>query len=140
MSQENVEVVRRLFDAFNGEDIERVVALTHPDFSAEIPPEISAEPDTHRGHDGIRRYFESFEDAMTEIRFQPERFWDTGNSVVVAMRLTARGKQTGIAVEQRSAGVWTVRDGKVIGSRTYLLVADALEAVGLSRDVAADES
>jgi ketosteroid isomerase-like protein len=121
-----------MFDAFNGEDIERVLALTHPDFRAEIPPEISAEPDTYRGHDGIRRYFDSFQDVMSDIRFQPERFWEAGESVVVAMRLTARGKQTGIPVEQRSAGVWSVRDGKVIGSRTYLLLADALDAVGLS--------
>jgi ketosteroid isomerase-like protein len=121
-----------MFDAFNGEDIEQIIGLAHPDFRAEIPPEISAEPDTYSGPDGIRRYFESFQEVMTDIRFHPERFWDAGQAVVVAMRLTARGKQTGIAVEQRSAGVWTIRDGKVIGSRTYRLLADALEAVGLT--------
>jgi ketosteroid isomerase-like protein len=127
-----LEVLRELFDAFNGADIDRVVELTHPEFLAEIPPEISAEPDTYRGHDGIRRYFDSFVDVMTEIRFQPEGFWEAGESVVVAMLLRARGKQTGIEVEQRSAGVWTIRDGKVIGSRTYLALSDALAAVGLS--------
>jgi ketosteroid isomerase-like protein len=137
VSQENVEVVRRLFDAFNGGGIDRVIGLVHPEFSAEIPPEISAEPDTYRGHAGIRRYFESFEDVMTDIRFQPERFWDAGDSVVVAILLSARGKQTGIEVEQRSAGVWTIRDGKVIGSRTYLSLSDALAAVGLSDEASA---
>jgi ketosteroid isomerase-like protein len=134
VSRESVEVLRRLFDAFNCGDTDRVIELTHPEFSAEIPPEISAEPDTYRGHEGMRRYFDSFEEVMTEIHFQPEGFWDAGESVVVAMLLSARGKQTGIEVEQRSAGVWTIREGKVIGSRTYLWLADALEAVGLSAE------
>jgi ketosteroid isomerase-like protein len=132
VSQETVDLVRRMFDALNGEDIDRVLALTHPEFRAEIPPEISAEPDTYRGHDGIRRYVDSFQEVMRDIRFRPERLWDAGESVVVATLLTATGKQTGIPVEQRSAGVWSVRDGKVIGSRTYLHLAEALASVGLS--------
>jgi ketosteroid isomerase-like protein len=131
MSQENVEIVRQVFDAFNSEDIARILAFTHPELEAEIGPEISAEPDTYRGHDGMRRYFQTFEDAMDEIRFQPERFWDAGESVVVALRLTAKGRQTSIPVEQRSAGVWTIRDGKVAGVRAYASTTEALDAAGL---------
>jgi ketosteroid isomerase-like protein len=131
MSQENVEVIRRIFEAFNSEDVERVVALTHPALEVEIPPEISAEPDTYRGPDGMRRYLSSFQDAMDEIRFEPERLWDVGQSVVVALRLTAKGRQTAIRVEQRSAGVWTIRNGKVIRVRVYASPSEALEAVGL---------
>jgi ketosteroid isomerase-like protein len=131
MSQENVEVIRRIFEAFNSEDVERVVALTHPDLVVDIPAEVSAEPDTYRGPDGMRRYLSSFQDAMDEIRFEPERLWDVGQSVVVALRLTAKGRQTAIPVEQRSAGVWTIRDGKVIRIRVCASLSEALEAVGL---------
>jgi ketosteroid isomerase-like protein len=131
MSHENEQIVRQAFEAFNSEDIERILALTHADFEAVVPPELSAEPDTYRGHDGIRRYFESFQFAMTEIRFQPQRFWEVDQSVVVVATVRAKGRQTGIPVEQQLAQVWIVRDGKAVAARTYGSLAQALRAVGL---------
>jgi ketosteroid isomerase-like protein len=131
MSQENVEIVREVFKDFNSEDIGRIVAAVHPELEVVIPPEVSAEPDTYLGPEGIRRYFQSFQDAMDEIRFEPERLWDAGDSVVVSLRVTAKGRQTAIAVEQRSAGVWTIRDGQIIRVRSYASLAAALQAVGL---------
>jgi len=131
MSQEHVEIVRQMLSAFNEEDIERILALTHCDVEIEIAPSVSAEPDTYRGHAGMRRYMESFQDAMYEIRFEAERLYDAGAAVVVALRLTARGRQTGIVVEQQSAGVWTISEGKVIGVRTFSSTGDALEAAGV---------
>jgi ketosteroid isomerase-like protein len=130
MSQEHVEIVRQMLNAFNEEDVERIFALTHRDVEIEITPSVSAEPDTYRGHAGMRRYRESFQEAMSEIRFEAERLYDAGSAVVVTLRLTARGRQTGILVEQRSAGVWTVSEGKVIGVRTFPSTGDALAAVG----------
>jgi ketosteroid isomerase-like protein len=116
----------------SGGDIERILRFTHPDFEAVIPPELSAEPDTYRGHEGVRRYFASFDDAVDEVRFEPQRFWDAGEAVVVAMRLTARGKQTGIPVEQRYAQIWTFRDDMAARVRTFTSLRDALDAAGLS--------
>jgi ketosteroid isomerase-like protein len=132
MSQENVEVVRSAVEAFDSGELPRILALTHTDFVAEVPPDVSAEPDTYRGHDGIRRYIESFEEAMNEIHFEGERFWDAGDDVVVALRLTARGRQTAIPVEQRTTGVWTVRAGKLLRIRAYASREEALAAVGLA--------
>jgi ketosteroid isomerase-like protein len=131
MSQANVELVRRGFEAFNSEDIERILAFAHPDFEAVVPPELSAEPDTYRGHDGLRHYFESFQDAMAEVRFHPEQFWDAGESVVVVVQLTARGRQTEILVEQRIAQVWSIRAAKALRVQTYPMLSEALEAAGL---------
>jgi ketosteroid isomerase-like protein len=130
VSRRNVEIVRQLTEAFNDQDMERMLALFGSDFVAEIPPSFSAEPDTYRGHDGVRRYFESFHVAMSEIRFHPERFWDQGESVVVDIRLTAKGRQTGIPAEQRLAQAWTLRDGKARAVRSYESVSEALRAVG----------
>jgi ketosteroid isomerase-like protein len=127
-----VEILRRGYEAFNSGDIRRILAFAHPDFETAIPPELSAEPDIYRGHDGIRRYFLSFQDAMDEIRFQPERFWDIGESVVAVVRLNAKGRQSGISVEQRLAQVWTFHGGKAIGLRTYGSLSEALESVGLA--------
>jgi ketosteroid isomerase-like protein len=132
VSQENVENLRQAYEAFSSGDLGRILAFAHPDFEAVVPPELSAEPDTYRGHAGIRRYFQSFEDAMDEIRFRPERFWDAGESVVAVVRLTAKGRQTAIRVEQRIAQVWTIRDGKAVGLRTYPTLSEALQAAGLA--------
>jgi ketosteroid isomerase-like protein len=133
MSQENVEIVRRMLGAFNDEDVELIFELTHPDLKIEITPSVSAEPDTYLGHAGMRRYIASFQDAMYEIRFEAERLHDAGSAVVLSLRLTARGRQTGIRVEQRSAGVWTISDGMVIGVRTYPTTEDALAAAGAAQ-------
>jgi ketosteroid isomerase-like protein len=131
MSTQNIDALREVLEAFNTRDMERILGVLDPDFEGEVPPALSAEPDTYRGHEGARRYFESFWETMDEIRFRPQRFWDAGESVVVAMRLTAKGRHTAIAVEQRFAQVWTFRDGKAIRARTYASEADALEAAGL---------
>jgi ketosteroid isomerase-like protein len=131
MSTENVDTLLEGLEAFNSRDIERILGFLDPDFETVVPPSLSAEPDTYRGHDGARRYFESFWETMDEVRFRPERFWDADESVVVAMRLTAKGRRTRIAVEQRFAQVWTFRDGKATRARTYASDADALKAAGL---------
>src|SRR3984893_19327553 len=132
MSQENIEVVRQIFEAFNSEDIELSLALTHTDFELEVPPALSAEPDIYRGHDGMRRYWESFQYAMDEIRLQPERLCDAGEAVVVAMRLTAKGRRTAIAVEQRTVGAGTIWYGKGMRIHAYVSLSEALEAAGLA--------
>lgn len=132
MTDENVELVRQVLDAFNSGDIELIVAFTHPDFQADVPPTLSAEPDTYRGHEGVRRYWESFQDAMDEIRFEPKRFWVAGEVVVVVMHITAKGRRTGIAVEQRTVGVWTICEGKALRIRAYASLSEALGSVGLT--------
>jgi ketosteroid isomerase-like protein len=131
MSQENVELVRRGLEAFNSEDLEQILGFIHPEFETEVPPQFSAEPDRYVGHEGVRRYFETFREAMDEIRFRIERLWDAGDCVVLAVRLTAKGRQTGIPVEQHFAQVWRVRDGKAKQVTTYSSLPEALEAAGL---------
>jgi len=53
--------------------------------------------------------------------------------VVVDTLVTAKGRRTGIPVEQRSAGVLTVTDGKLIRLRAYVSLSEALKAAGLER-------
>jgi ketosteroid isomerase-like protein len=132
MSRENVELVRRGIEVFNSGDIDRILSFTGADFEIEVPPGLSAEPDTYRGHEGVRRYFRSFDEAMDEVHFEAQRFWDAAEAVVVDVRVTARGKQTEIPVEQRAAQLWTIRGGKVVRIRAYASLSEALETVGLA--------
>jgi ketosteroid isomerase-like protein len=130
---DGTQILREGFEAFSSGDIERIVAITHPEFEGVVPPELSTEPDTYRGHAGIRRYFASFTEAFDEIRFEPEGFWEAeGGLIVVSTRMTAKGKTTAIPVEQRNALVCGVRDGKLRSIVTYPSLAEALQAAGLS--------
>jgi ketosteroid isomerase-like protein len=134
VSQASIAALRRVIEAFNSGDLERILACTDPDFEAVVPPEFSAEPDTYRGHEGVRRYFETFAEAMEDVRFEPGRMWDGGDVLVVAMRVTAKGKQTGIPVEQRFAQTWRIRDGRALAVHAFPSLARALEVAGLPVD------
>ena len=135
VSRKKIEVLQRIMDAFNSGDIERILHFMHPDFEAEVPAELSPEPDVYRGHEGVRRYFDSFW-PMEDVRFEATGFWDAGGSgrdesVVVDVRLTAKGGRTAIPVEQRIAQVWTLREGRALRLFIYPRLDQALAAAGL---------
>jgi ketosteroid isomerase-like protein len=131
VSRENVELMRRAFEAYNREGPEAIMAFIHPDFETAVPAELSVEPDTYRGREGLRRYFESFYDVMDEVRFEPEELVDAGDRVVVCVRLTTRARTTGLTAEQRVTQVWTLRDGLAVRADVFLTREEALGAVGL---------
>jgi ketosteroid isomerase-like protein len=132
VSQENVETLRKGFDALNRGELAGILAFVDPDFETVVPPELSAEPSAYRGHEGVRRYFESFSEAMRDICFNADHIWDAGDAVVVALRLTAKGKETGIAVEQQVGQVWTIQEGRAVRVENFVSVEEALESAGLS--------
>ena len=132
MSDENVEIIRRAHEAVNRVGVDALLELIHPDFEAIISPELSVEPDTYRGREGMRRYFAGFEGVMKDVSFHPEELIGVGDKVFAAMLLSATGVGTGIEVKQLTYQVWTLRDGKALRVDTYKERSDALEAAGVS--------
>jgi uncharacterized protein len=125
----DLEIVRRGFEAFNEGGVDALLPFVHPDFEVTTPPELASEPDTYRGHAGVRRYFDSFYEAMEEIRWDPRSFQEAGDRVVVEFTLRARGKTTGLDVAQDAVMVWSLRDGKAIGLELYATLEEALDAI-----------
>jgi ketosteroid isomerase-like protein len=131
MSQENVEIVRRIWEA----DQRRDVAAVHAAYAAEIEWEdnnsLWGDWGVARGPDGIRqawrRWYEAFEDVQMEFG----EVADVGDEVIVTYPLHARGRGSGAEVNQSFTLVWTVRGGKVVRVRSYGAREEALEAVGL---------
>jgi hypothetical protein len=72
---------------------------------------------------------ESFEGET--YRAHAETFIDTGDRIVVGVRLTARGKASGAEVEMRRWNVYEIRNGLVIRIDIFETKAQALEAAGL---------
>ena len=129
MASENVEIVRRGFDAFNREGVEGILPFVHPEFEATTPPDLASEPDTYRGHDGVRRWFDSFDEVMDEIRWDPHAFHDEQGRVLVEFTLRARGKTTGLDFGQEAVMAWKLRDGKATRLELYPTLEEARAAL-----------
>jgi ketosteroid isomerase-like protein len=132
-ADENVEIMRAGMAAFEEGGVEALLTFVHPEFEMTTPANLAAEPDTYRGHDGMRRYFESFYDAMDEVSFAPSELIPAGDAVVVPMTLRARGRTTGIETEQAVVTTWWLRDGKAIRVDIFATFDEALEAAQAER-------
>jgi ketosteroid isomerase-like protein len=122
-------LVRKMIDTLNDEGVEAALEWVAEDFRGVVPPELSAEPDTYEGHDGLRHYFDSFEEIVGDLRFDAEELVDVAPGVVAARGLiTGRGRESGIPVEMRVPGLYRIRDGKVIGIEAYPTWDDAIAA------------
>jgi ketosteroid isomerase-like protein len=130
MASENLAIVKRGFEAFNRDGVEGILPFVHPDFEATTPPELASEPDTYRGHDGVRRWFDSFYEVMDNIRWEPREFRAVGDRVLVDFTLKARGKSTGLEFGQDAFMVWELRDGQAIGLRLFPTLEEAMTAAG----------
>jgi ketosteroid isomerase-like protein len=126
--RENLEIVQHAVDAFNDRGVEGVIAYIHPEFEATTPPNLATEPDTYRGHDGVRRWFDSFYEVMDEIRWDPQDFHAVGETVVVEFTLRARGKTTGLDFGQPAVMVWRFRDGKASRIELFETLDEAMAA------------
>ncbi len=131
MSQENVEIVRRGYDAFNRGDIEGVIETVGSEVRWDMSERVF-NPAVYEGHDGIRRFVKEIDEVWEDFRLEPLEFIDAGDKVVVSHLIHGSGKGSGVDVELPSTSVYTLRGSKVIESRMYRDHAEALEAAGLS--------
>jgi ketosteroid isomerase-like protein len=129
VARSNLEIVERGFEAFNAEGIDGILPFIHPDFEATTPPDLATEPDTYRGHEGVRRWFSSFDEVMDEIRWDARGFREAGDLVLVEFTLRARGRTTGLDFGQEAVMVWQLRDGKAIRLYLYPTLEQAVAAV-----------
>jgi ketosteroid isomerase-like protein len=137
MSQENVEIVRDLIEAFRRRDHERAFAFYDPEIewdSSEMEETIPDIAGVYRGHEGVRAFWRRWLSSWKDIEFEIEDLRDAGDDVVALVSTQRQwGRHSGIATELPPWGmVFTFRDGKVVRWRQYPDQESALEAVGLS--------
>jgi ketosteroid isomerase-like protein len=129
MSTGNAQIVRRLLEAFNDRDLDAMLAGIHPD--AELQSlRAQLEGKAYRGHEGVRQMLADFDEDWTFVRMEATDFREAGDQVVMLGRLHARGRASGVDLDVPIGVVWTLRDGKVVGARTFSEQVDALQAAG----------
>jgi len=129
MSEENVEIVRRLYQAMGQRDPETLAELAHRD--AEWIPDRRVGEGPIRGRENIIRFFTDRAEMFGELRTETERFWDKEDRVLVFLHVTGSGQASGAGFEIRIAHLWTLRDGVVVRGEGYGDRSEALEAAGL---------
>jgi uncharacterized protein len=133
MSDENVEVVRAIYQAWARGDYEAAFARLDTDIEWFGPPDISAagEPDSglSRGHEGVSRSLARWVGTWDDYSFELGRLMDHGDDVLVEGRHRGRGKTSGVEVSEEIFSVWTLRAGLAIRQRMFRDRAQALEAV-----------
>jgi ketosteroid isomerase-like protein len=133
MSQSNIEIVRAAYEALRDGGVDAILGFFDERFEATAPPELSVEPQTYRGREGVARWFALFYEVVDEVRLEPEEFLETGDQVIVPLSIIVKGHDSGIEVGQRLTQVWRMRDGLAISMQAYPDKATALAALGLIR-------
>ena len=133
MSQENVEIVRRVADAYTGDDVGAMLGELHPEIEWQPWLQVQlGEATVYRGHQGVREGIRDGEEAFSELLAEPSDFRDLGERVVAIGHLRACGKESGAITQSAIAWIVEFESGKVIRVREYLDPREALEAAGLS--------
>ena len=144
MSEENVEVVRQVFELFRNRDstaeggfgeadVARALELFHPDFELDATRMPMADlRGRYRGPievtDFWRRWLEPWESHTFEAELT-----DAGDRVLVELKQSMRGRGSGIEVPFPHAWqVFTLREGRVTRQALFLDESEAREAARLS--------
>src|SRR6266550_3757229 len=128
MSQENVEVVRKLYESEGSEFFElldpHVVFINY-----------ASAPETrpYVGHDGVREWAAGFRATFGDYEVHVTEIIDAGgDQVVVDTRVVGAGTTSGVPFEREVCTLFTLLNGRIVRAQGFETRAEALEAVGLS--------
>ncbi len=131
MSQENADVVRQQFHAFE-RDLDAMSAFWHPEIEWRAIEGAADDVGVMKGHDALRRYYEDWLSSFDQLRTEvDEVLFDAGDRVAVSVRNSGRGRVSGVVTEGRYYVACTVRDGQIVHGREYATRPEAIEAAEL---------
>ena len=125
MSEENVELVRRIYDAWERDESARDFIAADLEY---VNPSYAVEPGTRRGSKSLAVVRDTYEDFKIKV----ERIIDAGDETVVLAQYAASGPSSGIPVSGEHGYVWTVEEGLAVRFQWFRSHAEALKAAGLS--------
>ncbi|HYI35344.1 MAG TPA: nuclear transport factor 2 family protein [Thermoleophilaceae bacterium] len=112
MSQENVEIARRAYEAWNQGEYEEFFAAIDPEIEL-VLPEGGMTAGAHRGLQAMRQFLESYVESFEDFRWEPEEFFEAGDQVVTFLRVSGRGRGSGVELTVRPVHLLTIHGGRL---------------------------
>jgi ketosteroid isomerase-like protein len=132
MSRENVELVRTMYQAFNRGDTALALQMLHPSAELHQPPEM-ADAGSYYGREDFTRGLALWLREWDEPRYEPIEAREVAGNVIMRVRVSGRGRASGIPTDADFFHAWTVRDGKPHRCFVRSTEQAALEAVGVEQ-------
>lgn len=128
---ENVELVKRSLAAYNRRDFEAMRGMSLPDVKVDWSASRGLEAGIYQGVEDVIGFYRNFLDTFEKVAIEPDRFIESGDSVVVPNTAHLRGRD-GIETVARSTFVFELRRDRIARITLYQETQEALEAVGLT--------
>jgi ketosteroid isomerase-like protein len=132
MSQENVEVLRRVLEAWNRRDADLGRQYLAPDVEWEPATPAVLEGAVHRGYDEVSSAAATLWEIWEVFRFEEAEIRDLGDSVVWLGHVHIKGGASHVELDQEFGIHSVLRDEKIARAKAFLSWKEALEAAGLS--------
>jgi ketosteroid isomerase-like protein len=133
MSQENVELVRQAYEAWNRGDVGSVLEILDLDIEWNTSDVFFDQPHSYHGRSAWQgEFLPELMETFEAYRAEPEELIDAGEQVVALVRVGATGRSSGAEGMARVGHVVTVRGGRITRFTEYKEAGDALEAAGLA--------
>ena len=129
MSEENVERTREFIDAYNRRDFDAATRWFDPNIEWVLPEHQRS--DSAIGVKGIIRFWEGLDETFDELQLRPQEYVDAGDRVATRLRHFARGKGSGLELDNELYHqVTTFRDGTIVRIEYVTTWGKALELAG----------
>jgi ketosteroid isomerase-like protein len=133
MSEENVEVVRRVMRRFAEEDVAGALQDIDPDATLDWSNSDAPDRGVYTGHAAWQAFMRARDEALSRRSLDAtEVIAPSADTVLLVARIREQGRMSGVDVAATGAAVWTLREGKVIELKLYQSREEALRAVGLA--------
>jgi ketosteroid isomerase-like protein len=119
MAIDNVDIVRRGYEAFRDDGVEGILQFLDPAIEWHMSAAFTQAPRVYHGHDGVRAVFAFFSERIEDLGAEPHEFIEAGDRVIVPVRMFGRLRETGEPVAYELVQVWTGRGGRAVKLVTY---------------------
>src|SRR5215211_764101 len=131
MSEENVEVVRQAYEAWNRGDLRWMLDHVSPDFEFRTTHLFPDTEDVYRGREGLERFWNTFQGPWETLLIEVERIEPIGDARVLALfQFHGRGRDR-LEMTLEYAHLFTIKNGMAALIVGFANWQEALEAVGL---------
>lgn len=132
MSQENVEIVRRLYKAWSEDDLEAFLATVHPRIEFRTSGAFPDFAPEYLGHEGMRRLWREMRAPWEWFRIELENFVEAEDRAATAVRFLACGRGSGVETNLLLGHALKFSEGQIVRIVAVRTFEEALEAAGLS--------